>query len=306
MGIRPRVDCPIWDIIMMNTNIPVIDNKTLLTETSGFLGSGYTHTINLYQGCSFAHSLCGAFCYAQHNIWVTKGRPWGFYGVKRDVCEAYCREYDFMKRPHRGQLKPLRIYMSSSTDPYPPQEHRLRLAQSLLRVMLNRPPDLLVIQSHNTLVARDLDLVQELSRRCELWVSLTVETDRERIPGFPSHASSPHKRIAALRAFRERGVLTQAAVSPLLPLDDPEQFARDLNEACDRVIIDHYLIGDGSSNGLRTKRTIFPQLLEYAGFGEWNSLDKLWEVKSVFDRVLGPGRVLVSREGFNAVGPNRK
>lgn len=294
------------DTTKMNSSLPVIDNKTILTATSGFLGSGYTHTINLYHGCSFAHALCGVFCYAQHNVWVTKGRPWGLFGVKRDVCEAYCREYDAIKRPRRGPLNPLRIYMSSASDPYPPQEHRLRLAQSLLREMLDRPPDLVVIQSHNTLVARDLDLIQELSQRCELWVSLTVETDRERIPGFPSHASSPHKRIAALRAFRERGVLTQAAVSPLLPLDDPEQFARDLNEACNRVIIDHYLVGDGSPRGLRTKRTKFPQLLEDAGFGEWNRLGKLWEVKNVFDRVLGLGRVLVSREGFNAVGPNRK
>jgi DNA repair photolyase len=159
----------------------------------------------------------------------------------------------------------------------------------------------LVIQSHSTLAGRDLDLIHELSRRCELWLSLTVETDQERLPGLPPHACPPDKRIATLRRFRLRGVLTQAAVSPLLPLADPEAFARRLDEACDRVILDHYLIGDGS-NGLRTRRTDFPRLLEMAGFGEWNRLEKLWEVKAVLDGVLGPSRVLVSRDGFNAVG----
>jgi hypothetical protein len=37
-------------------------------------------------------------------------------------------------------------------------------------------------------------------------------------------------------------------------------------------------------------------------YGAWNSLDKFWEVKGTFDRVLGPGRVLVSEAGFNSVG----
>jgi hypothetical protein len=41
---------------------------------------------------------------------------------------------------------------------------------------------------------------------------------------------------------------------------------RRLDAACDRVIVDHYLIGDGSKNGLRTKRTNFPQLLGGLGF----------------------------------------
>jgi hypothetical protein len=87
-----------------------------------------------------------------------------------------------------------------------------------------------------------------------------------------------------------------------LPLADPERFARHLHAACDRVVLDHYLLGDGSKNGLRTRRTPFPRMLEEAGFGEWNRLEKFREVKAVFDGVFGPARVLVSMAGFNAVG----
>src|SRR5438105_12209526 len=101
-----------------------IENKTILTPTGGFLASGYTHTINVYQGCAFAGALCGTFCYAQHNRWITKGRPWGLYGAKRHVRDAYRREYDQIKR-RRGGPGRLQIYMSSSTDPYLPQEARL-------------------------------------------------------------------------------------------------------------------------------------------------------------------------------------
>jgi hypothetical protein len=86
-----------------------------------------------------------------------------------------------------------------------------------------------------------------------------------------------------------------------MPLADPEAFARQLDVACVRVIVDHYLLGDGSK-GLRTKRTNFEQLLIEAGFGEWTKLEKMYEIRDLLACVLGPERVLVSAEGFNAVG----
>jgi DNA repair photolyase len=282
--------------------IPLVENTSILTPTSGFLAPGYTHTINVYQGCAFARSLCGVYCYAQHNRWITQGRAWGLYGVKRQVCEAYRRDFDRIKRPKRGEPKPLKIYMSSSTDPYLPQEKALGLTRSLLEAMRERPPDVLVVQSHHTLVERDLDQIAELAAQCELWVSLTVETDMDPVPGFPSHASPPARRLETLARFRSRGIPTQATVSPLLPLADSHAFARRLDAACDRVIVDHYLIGDGSPNGWRTRRTRFAERLDQAGFGEWNSLAKLWEVRDIVAGVMGASRVLVGCEGFNAVG----
>jgi DNA repair photolyase len=282
--------------------LPEIDNVSILTPTSGFLKAGYTHTINLYQGCSFAGSLCGTFCYAQHNLWITKGRVWGLYGAKRSVRTAYQRDFDRIKRPKHGASKPLKIYMSSSTDPYLPQEKALGLTRSLLSEMCQRLPDVLVVQSHHTLIERDIDLIAQIAAQAELWVSLTVETDMERIPGFPPHASLPSQRLKTLKKFRDLGILTQATISPLLPLANPETFAHQLDVACDRVIVDHYLIGDGSPSGWRTRRTTFPARLEQAGWGVWNTLAKLWEIQDVLARVLGKERVLVGCEGFNAVG----
>lgn len=279
-----------------------IKNKTILTPTSGFLADGYTHTLNIYSGCAFAGAACGTFCYAQHNHWITKRRPWGFYGAKQHIQDAYQHDYDRLKRPRHGQPSPLNIYMSSSTDPYIPQEYSLRLTRSLLEGMVKCSPDVLVIQTHSTLVRRDLEVIEALSSLCELWLSLTVETDMERVPGFPPHASSPAKRMQVLTEFRQRGIQTQATISPLMPLANPNAFARRLDEACDRIILDHYLLGDGSPNGWRTKRTNFPSLLEQTGFAEWTTMEKFWQVRDVLAGVLGTERVLVSREGFNAVG----
>ena len=134
-----------------------------------------------------------------------------------------------------------------------------------------------------------------------MWVSITVETDYERLPGLPPHSSSPADRIEALKTFRSSGVPTQATCSPMCPIEDLPAFANALDEAGDRIICDHYLLGDGSKHGLRTKRTRFPQMLEEAGFGAWNTLEKFFEVVEYFKGVLGEHRVLVSAAGFNTV-----
>src|SRR4029450_2155715 len=102
-----------------------IDNKSILTRTSGFLGHGFTHTLNPYVGCAYARSTCGIYCYAQHQHWITQGRPWELYGGKQNIRSAYQLDYDRIKHPRKGSPGPLRIYMASSTDPYVPQELRL-------------------------------------------------------------------------------------------------------------------------------------------------------------------------------------
>lgn len=69
--------------------------------------------------------------------------------------------------------------MSSSTDPYLPQEKHLYLTWSILDEMRACPPDVLVVQSHHTLVDRDIDLIVDLSQRFAVGqrlVSMTTST----------------------------------------------------------------------------------------------------------------------------------
>ena len=283
-------------------HIQEISSQSILNPTGGFLRPGFTHTINLYRGCALANSLCGLYCYAQWNPYHTLGREWGgFLDVKAGFVEAYRAQYDRLKKPARGEPKPIRIFMSSVTEPYPPQERAARRTRRLLEEMVERPPDLLVIQSHTPLLVDDVSLLVRLGERCRLQLNVTVETDKVELPeGFPRHAYSPAARIEALRAARAEGLSTVGTVSPLLPLDDPRKFAKALEGACRRVILDHYLLGDGSANGQRTKQTSLPPLLEASGYAEWGRLEKFEEVVGIFREVFGPDRVGVSREGFNS------
>jgi hypothetical protein len=169
--------------------------------------------------------------------------------------------------------------------------------------MIKRPPDLLVIQSHTPLVVDDLDLLRALQEKCQIQVNITVETDMETLPpSFPRHMYSPKARIAALGEVRAAGITSVGVVSPLLPLNDTRLFAQALERVCDQVILDHFLIGDGSPHGLRTRRSGFPQMLLEAGFEQWTRLEALREVEGIFREVFGDlSRIRISREGFNHV-----
>ncbi|MGQ0613650.1 MAG: radical SAM protein [Planctomycetaceae bacterium] len=268
-----------------------IASRSILTRTGGFL-SGFTHTLNPYRGCSFGKSLCGAACYAPALLRGSSA-PWGsFLEVKTDAAEAYRR--DLPRERRRG---PVRIFCSSVTDPYVPQERRYRVTRALLEAMVADPPDRLALQTHTPGPLRDLDLLCAL--RCDLSVQISVETDAEAIPGLPPHATSPQERLVALRTLREAGLRAVGVVAPLLPLKEPRAFAQALDWACDFVIVDHYLVGDGSKGGARTQRRGFPDLLIAAGYERWTRSEALEETAALFREVLGEARVGVSAAGFN-------
>jgi hypothetical protein len=63
-------------------------------------------------------------------------------------------------------------------------------------------------------------------------------------------------------------------------------FARRLDAARDRVIVDHHLNGDG----WRTRQTEFAEWLDRAGFSEWNTPEKLREVRDPLVDGKGPCR----------------
>ncbi|MCZ6779192.1 MAG: hypothetical protein O7F16_09510 [Acidobacteria bacterium] len=284
-----------------------IQVRSILTRTGGFLREGYSHTLNPYRGCAYGGALCGLPCYAQHSVWITSGRAWGsFLDVKVNAAEVYRSQVNRERRwaATRGGL---RIYMSSVTDPYVPQERQYGITRSLLEVMLDEPPERLVLQTHTPYPLWDLERLRALLPLVpDLSVNISIETDRDNLgPGFPPHATPVAERITALESLRKAGIPCVAVVAPMLPIEDPREFARRLGAACDRVVLDHFLLGDGSPGGLRTRRTGFPSKLEEAGWQQWTSLEQFEKVCDIFSEVLGADRVQKSRHGFNTPGPGR-
>ena len=193
----------------------------------------------------------------RHNGHLLRGRPWGsFLEARTNAAESYLDNYEAEARWARQQEKSpsgrdglFSIFCSSSTDPFVPQERRFRITRSVLEAMCRRPPDRLILQTHTHLVAEDVDVLCELSQRCDLRVHVSIETDRERIDGLPPHASPVEKRLAACTDLKEAGLWTVVTVAPLLPIANPDGFFARIAEAANAVVLDHYIGGDGSADG---------------------------------------------------------
>jgi hypothetical protein len=162
--------------------------------------------------------------------------------------------------------------------------------------MMDRPPDFLILQSHSHHVADYLDLYPRLSARTELRFHISIETDRDKLPGLPPSASPVRKRMDAARRLKEAGLRVIVTVAPLLPIDRPEEFFCDLRDVADGVVIDHFIGGDGSADGSRTLRTALP--IAMAGvMPDSVTLDYRDEMVRIA-RNYFPGAVGVNIDGF--------
>ena len=278
--------------------------RNILTRTSGFLRTVTSHSLQPYCGCAFGNSLCGVGCYVRHNGHLLRGRTWGsFLEARTNAAESYLDNYEsearWARQPSKladGRDGLFSIFCSSSTDPFVPQERRFRITRSVLEAMCRRPPDRLILQTHTHLVAEDADVLCELSQRCDLRVHVSIETDRERIDGLPPHASPVEKRFAACARLKDAGLWTVVTVAPLLPIADPNRFFARIAEVADAVVLDHYIGGDGSSDGSRTARTPLPAAIAQI---DPTALDLSYRDRmAVVASKHLPGRVGLNIDGF--------
>ncbi|TCZ81001.1 radical SAM protein [Paenibacillus albiflavus] len=272
----------------MSIYTKVSSPKTILTSTGGFL-SGYTHSLNPYVGCAFSCS----YCYVRRlPVALFRKQEWGTWvDLKAGAAELLRKEIRSLRR----REQPIRIFMSSSTDPYQPVEYKEKITRSLLEVMIEEMPDFLFVQTRSPLVTRDMDLFLRLKDRIR--ISVTVETDLEDVRRIMAPASPPlAARLHALKQLTEAGLPTQVAVAPVLPSSD--RFGSILAQVTNRVCIDDFFMGDGS-NGRRTKQLQIEELYKQHDLDEWydpNAYKKVYEQMKAY---FSPDNIKISTEGFS-------
>jgi DNA repair photolyase len=271
--------------------------KNVLTRTTGYLKNVSSHSLQPYRGCTFGRSLCGVGCYVQHNQFLTRGAPWGsFLEARTNAAEAYRAQHSREQRWAQRLRGRFSIFMSSSTDPFVPQERRFRISQDVLTAMCELPPDELVLQTHTHLVTDYLDLYRELARRCALRIHLSIESDLERLPYLPAPASSVDRRFEAAQTLKRAGLQVVITVAPLFPIRDPHAFFQRIADVADSCVIDHFIGGDGSPGGARTARTALPTSMQAV---DPDSTGPAYRDRMVqLAHQVMPGRVGVSIDGF--------
>ena len=271
--------------------------RGILTRTSGYLSGVTSHSLQPYRGCTLGRSLCGVACYVQHNHWLTRGRPWGgFLEVRTNAAEVYRESFERERRWTRRDGGRFSVFLSSSTEPFLPQERRFGITRSVLESMAALPPDGLIVQTHSHRVLDVEGLLTELAGKTDLRVHVSIETDREDLPGLPPHASGVERRFAAVERMARAGLSVVVAVSPLLPIRDPDRFFARIADAGAACILDHFVGGDGSPEGRRTRATALPAAMEgiEPGSSELAYRDRM----EVVARRRLPGRVGIGPDGF--------
>ncbi|MEQ1577091.1 MAG: PA0069 family radical SAM protein [Hyphomicrobium sp.] len=171
----------------------------------------FDQSINPYRGCEHGCVYCYArptHCYLGHSA----GLDFETKLYAKSNAAALLEQE--LAHP---QYVPKVIALGTNTDPYQPIERDRRLTRSILEV-LERTGHPAGIVTKSALVTRDIDILARMAQRGLVKVALSVTTlDRHLARAMEPRATTPLKRIDALRQLSEAGIPTAVMVAPVVP-----------------------------------------------------------------------------------------
>ena len=178
---------------------------------------GFDAGINPYRGCSHACS----YCYARPTheyLGFSAGLDFETKIMVKHDAPALLRS-----ALSAASWRPQVIALSGNTDAYQPAERKLGITRGCVEVLTEfRNP--VAIITKNRLVARDVDLLSDLAAHRAAVVVLSITSlrpDLQRV--MEPRASTPAKRLEAVRILSEAGVPVGVNVAPVVPgLTDEE------------------------------------------------------------------------------------
>ena len=174
-------------------------------------GMPFEWTLNPYRGCTHACHYCFARRYHTQFELGPDDEFATVILVKTNLPEVLDRE---LARP---TWRRERVAVGTATDPYQPIEGEYRLTrQSLERLAASRTPVGLITKG--PMVVRDADLLQEVGRRAECTVYLSVPSvDEDAWRRMEPGTAHPLQRLKAVRRLRDAGVRAGVLMAPLVP-----------------------------------------------------------------------------------------
>jgi len=198
--------------------------KTVITKNDS-PDIGFDRSINAYRGCEHGCSYCFArqtHAYLGHSAGLDFERD--IY-VKVNAVEVLRAEL----AAKSYKVKP--IAMGTNTDPYQPAERKHKLTRGLLEVLLEtRHP--VTITTKSALVVRDLDILTEMAKLNLVSVAISITSmDHKLSRKMEPRASSPARRLEAIKLLSEAGVPTSVLAAPMIPAINDMELERILDAA---------------------------------------------------------------------------
>ncbi len=177
----------------------------------------FDRSINPYRGCE--HGCIYCFARPTH----------AYYGLSAGLDF----ETKLFAKPNAAALldrelgaksyKPRHIAIGTNTDPYQPIERKHALMRAILTVLTkyNHPVSVL---TKSALIARDIDLMAPMAAAGIVKTMLSITTlDPKLARVMEPRASSPSRRLEAVKALSDAGVPVGVMTAPLIPgLNDHE------------------------------------------------------------------------------------
>jgi DNA repair photolyase len=168
----------------------------------------FEQSVNAYRGCEHG---C-VYCYARPSHAYLNLSPGLDFETKIFAKEnaAEVLRQTLEKKSYEPKL----IALGTNTDPYQPLERKLLITESILKVLeeFNNP---VAITTKSALVTRDIEILARMAQKNLARVFMSVTTlDRDIARTLEPRASTPTKRLEAIKELTEAGIPTGVMVAP--------------------------------------------------------------------------------------------
>lgn len=195
--------------------IPVYPKTILNRVESPDIGMAWS--MNPYQGCE--HGCI--YCYARntHNYWG--------YSAGLDFEQKVLYKKDapqlLEQQLKKKNWKPEPIMLAGNTDCYQPAEQTLGITREILKVLWKYRHPVGII-TKNSMVLRDLDLLQPMAENRLLRVSISLTTLNEKLRRLlEPRTASVKARLKTIEVLAEKGIPVNVMMAPIIPgLNDHE------------------------------------------------------------------------------------
>ncbi|HEV2560625.1 MAG TPA: PA0069 family radical SAM protein [Rhizomicrobium sp.] len=198
--------------------------RTIITRNSS-PDISFDRSINPYRGCE--HGCIYCFARPTHAyLGLSPGADFETrLFAKPNAAELLAKE---LSAP--GYV-PQTIAMGTNTDPYQPIEKKLRVTRSILEVLRDfKHPVGIVTKS--ALILRDLDILGPMAEMGLAKAAVSVTTlDRRLARVMEPRASTPSRRLQAIKGLSDAGISTAVMFAPVIPALNDEELENVLSAA---------------------------------------------------------------------------
>ena len=172
---------------------------------------GLMYSMNPYQGCEHG---C-AYCYARntHHYWgLGAGLDFERKILVKENAPALLRS--FLDK-YKGV--PQAIMLSGNTDCYQPVERKLGITRQLLEVLLEYRYPVGII-TKNSLITRDLDILQELAALNLVVANISITSlDKKVQQKLEPRTASVKSRLTTVSTLAEHNIPVNVMIAPVIP-----------------------------------------------------------------------------------------